>query len=59
MDEMAVMDVMEVLFDEILWEETEARKEHFNLSETMSQQEVMKSFGITDADLDEVEVEIE
>ena len=51
--------LMEMLSDYILQEEVEARMEHFDPDETMSQQEVMDSFGITAADLNDVEVEIE
>lgn len=51
--------LMEMLSDYILQEEAEARMESFDPSETMSQQEVMESLGITDADLADVEVEIE
>ncbi len=51
--------LMEMLSDYILQEEAEARMEHFDPDETMSQQEVMDSFGITAADLNDVEVEIE
>ncbi|MDO5422409.1 MAG: type II toxin-antitoxin system Phd/YefM family antitoxin [Eubacteriales bacterium] len=51
--------LMEMLSDYILQEEAEARMERFDPSETMSRQEVMESLGITDADLDDVEVEIE
>lgn len=51
--------LMEMLSDYILQEEAEARMERFDPGETMSQQEVMESLGITDADLDDVEAEIE
>ena len=50
---------MEMLSDYIMQEEADSRMAHFDSSETMSQQEVMESLGITDADLDDVEVEIE
>lgn len=51
--------LMEMLSDYIMQEEADSRMAHFDSSETMSQQEVMKSLAITDADLDDVEVEIE
>lgn len=51
--------LMEMLSDYILEEEAKARMDHFDPSETVSQQEVMDTFGITDKDLDDVEVEIE
>lgn len=51
--------LMEMLSDYILQEEAEARMERFEPGETMSRQEVMESFGITDADLSDVEAEIE
>lgn len=51
--------LMEMLSDYIMQEEADSRMAHFDSSETMSQQEVMESLGITDADLDDVEVEIE
>lgn len=40
-------------------EEAENRMENYNPKETMSQKDIMESLGITDADLDEIEVEIE
>lgn len=51
--------LMEMLSDYILQEEAEDRMERFEPGETMSRQEVMESFGITDADLSDVEAEIE
>ena len=50
---------MEMLSDYILLEEAENRMAHFDPKETISQTEMMESLGITDADLDEIEVEIE
>lgn len=51
--------LMEMLSDYILQEEAEDRMAHFEPGETLSQKEVMESLGITDADLDDVDVEIE
>lgn len=51
--------LMEMLSDYIMQEEAENRMKHFDPIETMSQQEVMESLGITDADLDDVDIEIE
>ena len=51
--------LMEMLSDYIMQEEADYRMALFDSSETMSQQEVMESLGITDADLDDIEVEIE
>ena len=51
--------LMEMLSDYIMQEEADSRMALFDSSETMSQQEVMESLGITDADLDDIEVEIE
>lgn len=51
--------LMEMLSDYILQEEAERRLADTGSSETLSQNEVMESFGITQAELDEVDVEIE
>lgn len=51
--------LMEMLSDNILQEEAERRMAHFNSEEVTSHAEVMESFGITEADLEDVEVEIE
>lgn len=51
--------LMEMLSDYIMQEEADARMERYDPGETMSQKEVMESFGITDEDLDDIEVEIE
>lgn len=51
--------LMEMLSDYIMQEEANSRMAHFNPEETLSQEEVMESLGITDADLADVEVEIE
>lgn len=49
--------LMEMLSDYILQEEAERRLA--SSDETLSQNEVMKSLGITQAELDDVDVEIE
>ena len=51
--------LMEILSDYILQEETERRMAHFNPEEVMSHAEAMESLDITDADLENVEAEIE
>lgn len=51
--------LMEMLSDYIMQEEAETRMAHFDSKETMTQKEVMESLGITEADLEDVEVEIE
>lgn len=51
--------LMEMLSDYILQEEAERRLAGADSAETLSQSEVMESFGITQAELDEVDVEIE
>jgi len=49
--------LMEMLSDYILQEEAERRIAGFD--QTLSQDEVMESLGITQAELDEIDVEIE
>ena len=51
--------LMEMLSDYIMQEEAENRMSHFDSKEVMSQKQVMDSLGITEADLDDVDVEIE
>lgn len=51
--------LMEMLSDYIMQEEADARMAQYNSEKTMSREEVMKSLDITDADLDDIEVEIE
>lgn len=51
--------LMEMLSDYILQEEAERRLAGADSAETLSQSEVMESLGITQAELDEVDVEIE
>ena len=51
--------LMEMLSDYILQEEAERRMAYSDSEEAMSRAEVMESFGITEADLENVEAEIE
>lgn len=51
--------LMEMLADYIAQEEAEERMAHYDPQETMSHEEVMESFGITQDDLAGVKVEIE
>lgn len=51
--------LMEMLSDYIMQEEAENRMSHFDSKEVMSQKQVMDSLGITEADLDDVDVKIE
>ncbi len=51
--------LMEMLSDYIMQEEAERRMEHYDAKETLTHDEVMKSLGITEADLADVDIEIE
>lgn len=51
--------LMEMLADYIAQEEAEERMARYNPQETMSHEEVLESFGITQDDLADVRVEIE
>jgi PHD/YefM family antitoxin component YafN of YafNO toxin-antitoxin module len=51
--------LMEMLSDYILQEEAEARMAQVNLGDTITRQEVMESLGITNEELEDIEVEIE
>ncbi|MDO4291973.1 MAG: type II toxin-antitoxin system Phd/YefM family antitoxin [Eubacteriales bacterium] len=51
--------LMEMLSDYVLQEEAENRMAHSGQIETMSRNEVMKSLGITEDDLANVDVDIE
>ena len=51
--------LMEMLSDYIMQEEAEARMSRYNPNESMTQEEMMKSLGISQDDLDDVDVEIE
>ncbi len=51
--------LMETLADYALQEEAQARMASFDPADTVSREEVMDSLGITQKDLDEIDVEIE
>ena len=51
--------LMEMLADYILQEEAEARMLNYDSNESMTQQELMEELGITDEELDAIEVEID
>ena len=51
--------LMEMLSDYILEEEAEARLNSEGAQKALSRQEVMESLGITQEDLDDVDVELE
>lgn len=51
--------LMEMLSDFILREEAEERMEHYNASDNMTQEQIMQEFGITQSELDAVDVELE
>ncbi len=51
--------LMEMLSDYMMQEEAEDRMACFDPAEAMSRRKVMESLGITDADLEDMEVEIE
>ena len=51
--------LMEMLSDYIAEQEAEERMSHFDPNESMTHEAVMNSFGISQSELDDVEVEIE
>lgn len=51
--------LMEMLADYIALEEAEERMKHYNPQETVSHEELLESFDITEEDLADVHVEIE
>ena len=51
--------LMEMVSDYLLQEEAESRMAHYNPDESVSQEELMRELGVSAADLDEIEVEIE
>ncbi len=51
--------LMEMLSDFILREEAEARLEHYDVSESRTQEQMMEEFGITQGELDALDVELE
>ncbi|MCM1244488.1 MAG: type II toxin-antitoxin system Phd/YefM family antitoxin [Roseburia sp.] len=51
--------LMEMLSDFILKEEAEERMKHYDGSENRTQEQMMQEFGISQSELDEVDVELE
>lgn len=51
--------LMEMLSDFILKEEAQARMKHYDASENKTQEQMMQEFGITQSELDAVDVELE
>ncbi len=51
--------LMEMLSDYIMQEEAEERMAHYHSQEALSQEEMMEALGLTQSDLDNVDVEIE
>lgn len=51
--------LIEMLSDYILQEEAERRMASYKTDETVSQNDVMREFGLTGSDLDGIDVEIE
>lgn len=51
--------LMELLSDYVLLEEAEERMAHYDPKETLSQEEMMESLGISQDDLADIDVEIE
>lgn len=51
--------LMEMVSDYLLQEEAESRMAHYDPDESVSQEELMRELGVSAADLDEIEVEIE
>lgn len=51
--------LMEMLSDSIMLEEAESRMAHYNPEESLSQEDMMKALGITEEDMDGIEIEIE
>ena len=51
--------LMEMVSDYLLQEEAENRMAHYDPSTSVSQEDLMKELGISETDLDDIEVEIE
>jgi len=51
--------LMEMLSDFILQEEAHGRMENYDASENRTKEQMMQEFGITQSDLDAVDVELE
>ena len=52
-------ELMEMLSDYILKEEAERRMGHYDSVKVLTEMEVMEHFGITESDLENIDVEIE
>ncbi|MDO4286289.1 MAG: type II toxin-antitoxin system Phd/YefM family antitoxin [Eubacteriales bacterium] len=51
--------LMEMVSDYLLQEEAESRMAHYDPGTSLSQEDMMKELGISESDLDDIEVEIE
>lgn len=51
--------LMEMLSDYVLREEAETRMEHYDSSENRTQEQMLREFGITQSELDAMDVELE
>lgn len=51
--------LMEMVSDYLLQEEAENRMAHYDPGTSLSQEDMMKELGISESDLDDIEVEIE
>ena len=51
--------LMEMVSDYLLQEEAENRMAHYDPSASVSQEDLMKELGISETELDDIEVEIE
>lgn len=47
---------MEMLSDFILKEEAQSRMEHYDASKNMTQEQMLQEFGISQSELDEIDV---
>lgn len=56
---MRQISVREMLSDFILMEEAEARMKYYDASENRTQEQMMQEFGITQSELDTIDVELE
>lgn len=51
--------LMEMLSDQIMLEEAQNRMAHYDPSHSLTQEDMLKELGLTEADLNDVEAEIE
>lgn len=51
--------LMEMLSDQIMLEEAQNRMAHYDPGHNLTQEDMLKELGLTEADLDDVEAEIE